>query len=269
MLGAAGMAPPAAAQVDFKFAMSAATPKVAWDGNLAVSANTSGEAGEPVCGKTPLDYCDHALFEVKEPGKLDLAATVADAYTDIDIYLHRSDASGTKGKLVKESSGFIGVHEKVSVTVEEPGFYLLVLSFYLSHGPSYKGEGTFTAGVEDLAASALPKSTIGRLPKSVKRRSLKGFSGTASDDGSVSKVEIALVRQQGRRCSAMTASGSFRASACTPTSFVAAKGTTSWSYKLRKKLAKGKYVLYSRATDDSGQVESTLTSANRKKFSVK
>ena len=67
----------------------------------------------------------------------------------------------------------------------------------------------------------------------------------------------------------MTASGSFRSSGCEPTTFLAAKGTTKWSYRLKRSLAKGRYVLYSRATDDGGQAETTFGAANRRQFTVR
>ena len=268
-LAAAAPAAPAAAQVDFKFTLSAANPKVAWDGNTAVGANVNNAAG-PVCGKTPADYCDQILFEVQQPGKVAMKVTPATALTDVDIYLFRSDASGKKGRAVNQSGAVPGAVENVTGSADEPTFYLLQVAFFAVFGPSYSGETTFTPGeLTDVPASAAPKSTIGRLAKSVKRRSLKGFSGTATDDGSVSKVEIAVVRQQGRKCSAMGASGSFKSSACNPTTFLAAKGTTKWSYRLKRSLPKGKYVLYSRATDNDGQVESTFGPTNRKQFTVR
>jgi hypothetical protein len=54
-----------------------------------------------------------------------------------------------------------------------------------------------------------------------------------------------------------------------PTSFIAAKGTTKWSYKLRKKLAKGSYTLFARATDSAGQAQAGFTPANKRAFKVR
>jgi hypothetical protein len=52
----------------------------------------------------------------------------------------------------------------------------------------------------------------------------------------------------------MTSAGSFKSQAgCgEPKSFLRAKGTARWSLKLRKKLKKGRYVVFVRATDDKG-----------------
>jgi hypothetical protein len=69
----------------------------------------------------------------------------------------------------------------------------------------------------------------------------------------------------------MTAKGKFvkQAKCDAPTTWLLAKGTTKWSYKLKKKLKKGGYTVFARATDGAGQVQAGFTPANKRAFKVK
>ena len=44
--------------------------------------------------------------------------------------------------------------------------------------------------------------------------------------------------------------------------FLAAKGTAKWSYKLKKKLKKGTYLVLVRASDDGGASSTTRSAVN-------
>jgi hypothetical protein len=87
----------------------------------------------------------------------------------------------------------------------------------------------------------------------------------------VSRVEIALQLKKGKKCKQMKKSGRFakQAKCDAPTSWLKAKGTTKWSFKLKKKLKKGNYTVFARATDSAGQVQAGFTPANKRKFKVK
>ena len=52
--------------------------------------------------------------------------------------------------------------------------------------------------------------------------------------------------------------------------WLAGKGKAKWSYKLKKNLAPGRYVVYARAVDSEGLAESTFTrkAGNRYAFRV-
>jgi hypothetical protein len=285
------LAAPAAAQApDYKFALSSATPEVKWDGTSTVSANVVNfeQTGGVRCGKTTVDYCEHALFEVQQPGRFSLLGVNANAVTDVDFYIFRSDAEGKPGTQVEspDTGNPPGEDEVFATTVAEPGFYLLRVAFYTTFGASYSATASFEVDPDapplggpppppgpgpTPSANAAPKSVISSGAKSAKASKVKSFSGTASDtDGSVAKVEIALIRVKGDDCQTMTSSGTFKPSECSPPkTFVAAKGTTKWSYKLKKKLKKAKYVLYSRAVDNAGLAESQWGSKNRKQFTVR
>jgi hypothetical protein len=58
---------------------------------------------------------------------------------------------------------------------------------------------------------------------------------------------------------------------CAKPVFLRAKGTKKWVFKLRKQLPAGKYTLYARATDTSGNRETRFTGkrGNRKAFRVR
>lgn len=98
----------------------------------------------------------------------------------------------------------------------------------------------------------------------------KKFSGTASGAG-LAKVQIAILKvdskllKKSKKCkfvkSSSGATKTFKAvkSKCTPTTFLNAKGTTGWSYSLKKSLPPGKYKLYARASGAGGATSSIIS----------
>ena len=142
-----------------------------------------------------------------------------------------------------------------------------------------------------------PDSNIDKISRAVKTASItrrkrakpsRKFTGTATDDSGVAKVELALARSgrgagklarkhksKAKRCAWLTSRGKFKRSkarkgACTQR-WLVATGTAKWSLKLRRKLPKGRYVLYSRATDGAGLSETKFSAAdgNRVTFRVR
>jgi hypothetical protein len=127
-----------------------------------------------------------------------------------------------------------------------------------------------------------------KVPRKVTAGRLKGFAGTASDpDGDALKVQIALVKlvpgaAGASRGSASTCSvlkngrGSFkqvrvrRGRRC-PQRWLAVKGATKWSFRLRHHLPSGRYVVYARAVDSVGLAETTFSrkAGNRYAFRVR
>ncbi|MHB8694143.1 MAG: hypothetical protein ACYDHH_23125 [Solirubrobacteraceae bacterium] len=118
----------------------------------------------------------------------------------------------------------------------------------------------------------------------VKAKKLKQITGTATATLGVAHVSVAVVEISGgarvakhRRskpsCKQLGADGQLHKLAagahglCTPTQFLTAKGTTSWTLNLPHKLPKGSYVAVSRATDTAGHVEK-VGSADRASFKV-
>jgi hypothetical protein len=91
------------------------------------------------------------------------------------------------------------------------------------------------------------------------------FRGTASDVGSgIDHVEIAVQRTDGG-CRALTGpSGRFSGPRpCGGRTWLPADGKTSWHYKLKRALPKGRYRVYSRATDGGGLTENGWSKADR------
>jgi uncharacterized delta-60 repeat protein len=124
---------------------------------------------------------------------------------------------------------------------------------------------------------AKPHSHIRRIPHVIRASKLKQFAGTASDNGGVAKVEIALLRRVGKTAAFSRAktkasclwlrssSAKFKRlkpkrGKCASARFLRAKGTTKWVFKLRRHLPPGSYILYARATDTSGNRETRFSS---------
>jgi hypothetical protein len=155
--------------------------------------------------------------------------------------------------------------------------------------------GTFTGGDQVLTTQAVPPppppandephSHIKGLKSKVKAKKLKSFHGTASDKDGVARVQIALVGFKGGAhvaakkrgaCLLLQSNGRLKSSKadsknrCTKRKWLAAKGTTSWTFKLKKKLPKGSYVLFSRAIDTKAKLESHFSGkrGNRVAFKV-
>ncbi len=128
-----------------------------------------------------------------------------------------------------------------------------------------------------------PHARIHKLRRVIRASKLKRFTGTASDNSGVKKVEIALLRRVGKakaakaRCLWLRSNRAKfkrvkpRRGRCAKPRFLRAKGTTRWVYRLRKRLPPGKYVLYARATDTSGNRETKFAAArhNRAVFRVR
>ena len=242
--------------------LSAGSPKFTWTGQIGVgiTAFTTFHDTYP-CGM-PAHTCDFTLLHVTTPGKVTITTSAPGQPTtpDVDLWVYNSDASGTKGKEKGQSAkSSPDPNEQFSFTAETEGWYLAEADYAIVVGGSYTGEAKLEPGVGIEATNAPPAVKISSPKKKAKSSSFKTISGTASDDSSVSKVEIAIVKGKGSSCQSMTSSGSFAKSKCTAPKFLAAKGTSKWSYKLKKKLKKGSYVVYVRASDDGGASQTSKT----------
>lgn len=280
-LTALALAAPSAAHAQADREITAGTgPTFTFEGAAQFGTNVTTELGPPECVAPPLT-CDTTLIKLEQPGLYTFTTDVPDT-SDIDTVLYESDASGAKGKLLKEGTGFIGDDETFAYDAE-PGYVLFVGAYYFSLGAGFTVNGTFepatpaapsegTGTPAAPAANRTPEAAIAKLAKAARRTSLKSFGGTASDaDGKVAAVEIGLVqRGSGGKCKQLRSSGNFgQTGKCTPSTFLKAKGTSKWSFKLRKRLPKGKYVLYARAIDDKGAVQGGFSPASKKSFTVR
>jgi hypothetical protein len=228
-----------------------------------------------------------ASFTVsRAPSCSDGSATVA-AGASVALPLACSDPNGdtvTRSIAGGPDHGSVGVIDQAAGTVT----YTPATGFSGQDGVTFTGsDGTNAAApahvtievtpavVVTPGSDAAPHSRIVAPARSVKARKLKGFRGTASDDRGVARVGIALVRVK-PGCRTLGSGGRFATrklsgKKCVLAGFLKAKGTGKWTFKLRHRLPRGRYVLYSRATDSAGHSEAafTLAAGNRAAFRVR
>ncbi|MDW5597487.1 hypothetical protein VSS74_24270 [Conexibacter stalactiti] len=120
----------------------------------------------------------------------------------------------------------------------------------------------------EVVIGSAPAARFGRVgARRVTRLAGSAASGTA-------RVEVALVRRDGRRCRALTSTRprfGAKPGACTPRTWLKARGTTAWSLKLARALPPGRYVAWVRATALHRIVQGpfTVKRGNRVEFRVK
>jgi Bacterial Ig-like domain (group 3) len=97
-----------------------------------------------------------------------------------------------------------------------------------------------------------PTTTIRRL---VTIRQPITLHGTAKDAGPIRRVRVSVARHAGKLCQFLQANHRFsKARSCDKTSYLDAKGASSWSLKLPP-LPAGRYTVWSRGIDAAGNVE--------------
>lgn len=142
----------------------------------------------------------------------------------------------------------------------------------LTGGEGYPEEGESSVLVSRYLGDPLPvtqrlpdvapDTKMKKVPHKIRANRLRRFSGTASDsDSRVAKVQISLVRV-GR--------GKKHRRAVKPRHWRTAKGRAKWAYKLPHRLKPGRYVVFSRAIDDTGLAEEGFSrrDGNRYAFRV-
>ena len=235
--------------------------KFTWDGPVGYGFDYLGNGTDNAlpCGST--HQCDDTLIKTSAVGDLTVHIKGDTSEPeDMDLYVYASDQSGAQGKLLKEGVT-AAPDETVVIGEADPGYYLVRADWALGAGWGYKGEATLAAveGGEPAPGQGVQTETAANsapIGKANAPKAKKSFSGTATDDGSVKKVEIGILKviKQGSSCQQLKSkSANFAKAGCAaPTKYFAAKGTSKWSFKLTKALKKGKYVLFARITDDKG-----------------
>ena len=254
-----------------------------WEGTGSGSLATQDAMDEAGCQPGVHD-CYDTLIQVLEPGTLTVKTTGAGATTpanDTDLQLFASNDKGeVKEELAESAQATPTSDEQVSVRVKV-GYYIARIDYAICANCAVAAEATLkSSGPAPAAPGATPPAAgpgadqppavTAKKPGSKK---VKAFSGVASDDKGVAKVEVGIL-QLGKKgkCKELNKKGKLVAhkGQCTqPNGFVAAKGTTKWSLKLKKALPKGKYVLFAKATDAAGQTQGGYGPGNKKAFTVK
>jgi uncharacterized delta-60 repeat protein len=121
-----------------------------------------------------------------------------------------------------------------------------------------------------------PHARMKPVKKKVPAVKLKKFSGTAADaDGNgLRQVQIAVVKKVGKRCFAMkNAKGKFRRAKAKgkqcPQRWLAAKGKAKWSFRLKRELPAGRYVVFARAVDGAGLAEDKFSRKLRNRYAFR
>jgi hypothetical protein len=139
----------------------------------------------------------------------------------------------------------------------------------------YSLDSVITIGSARACARAAPCTVTGRTRQRA--------AGAQANRAAVARVDVALLRTTGGavataarpRCRWLaSARGRFRdvkptRRRCDKPVWRRAKGTARWSFKLRKGLPKGRYVLYSRATNRAGVSESRFRAADRNRLAFR
>jgi hypothetical protein len=268
--------------------LSTATPVFEWDGG-------------PITGTGLVDVStDDTLVKLAEPGDILIKLTkFADqgGMPDFDIYLYAADANGDPtGSAIGSAEETDNEQETLSVKKLKAGSYVIEVAAFLTVEGTFHGKATLvtSAGSGPTGPSGpsgpsgptgptgtvtpTPTATVGpgvdQTPDAaIAKAGKKGFSGTATDDKGVAKVQIAVQRKKGAKCTQLKKPGKFvkQAKCDAPSRYLTAKGTTKWSYKFKKgkRLKKGRYTVFARATDNAGQVQAGYTPANKRAFKVR
>jgi hypothetical protein len=256
--------------------VGAAKPTATWDG--------SGVSG--VLGAGP---SDDTLVKLSDAGNLTVSVGEfgPTGEEDLDVDVFKADAAGEPvGNAIAEGQE-VG-EESVAIKNLKPGNYLVQVYAYVGADTTYKGGLKFVSaapvevapapgspapapGANPATTDQTPSAAITKLAKSSKAKKFRSFAGTASDDKGVGRVEVAIELKKGKKCQQLNKKGKLvKSKKCgAPTSFLLAKGTTSWTFKLKKALKKGKYTAYARAVDSAKQVQGGFGPANKKAFTLK
>ena len=122
-----------------------------------------------------------------------------------------------------------------------------------------------------------PNSTFSKHVSLAKRRRGVTLTGRSRDRGcgakgvgKVNRVRVAIARKTGKLCRFARANGSFgKRISCLRTSYLSAKGTSSFRFTYRHHLPKGKYLAWARGIDVAGNVERKARLSNAKHFTVR
>jgi hypothetical protein len=114
------------------------------------------------------------------------------------------------------------------------------------------GGGGGSGGEASCKDKLAPSARVSKAKLTRKRITL---SGRAADKGCsrVARVSVAVAKVSGKKCRFLSSLRKFsKARSCRKPLYLTARGTTNWSYSLKTKLGKGRYLVMARSTDTSG-----------------
>jgi Bacterial pre-peptidase C-terminal domain len=278
--------------------VAAGGPAYTWQSRALHGALSDADAYTAAPCNVPGNDCDDTLINVTTSGGATAQGTVTidgpdGNGHDLDLYVYKSNADAEAGAFVRSSTS--GTADEQVTFDADPGYYLIrvyAATTASAAGDTYKGVakivpnplppdvdyGRDPANPSDTGATGAPGSTSlasdfapssrARAPRTSQALTL---TGTASDrDGKVAYVDVGLVRLGKRGCTALRPNGKFRKirKCSAPPPLMRAKGTKRWHLTLSKRLAKGSYVVYSRATDNLGRREGGFGPRNRVRFRI-
>jgi 6-phosphogluconolactonase (cycloisomerase 2 family) len=242
--------------------------------NVYVTSGTGGgDGGVAIFTREQAPTCTNTTAATTTGSTVAVSLTCADPNGDpVTRSIVAGPLNGTLGT-VDDAAGTVAYTPNAGFTGND------TFTFEASDGRADSGVAQATIQVSPAApappATGGPRSRIAHVKRRVRSRKLKRFSGTASAPARVARVQIALERldngaRAARRrkpsCEVLASSGRLKRKAaskgrCKPRGWLKATGTTAWSFRLKRRLPKGRYVLYSRAVDAAGKTESTFSVA--------
>ncbi|MDP9383704.1 MAG: alpha/beta hydrolase-fold protein [Actinomycetota bacterium] len=139
-------------------------------------------------------------------------------------------------------------------------------TYRISPGPSFCSD-TVKPTSRFTTSSRTASRTRGRLI-------IQGRASDATCPGRrarIRRVSLAIGKTTGRnRCRFMDSRGRYGAlRPCSRTTYIPARGTTAWSLRLPRRLTRGRYIVWSRATDLAGNNERKAASRNRLRITIR
>jgi uncharacterized Fe-S cluster protein YjdI len=189
-----------------------------------------------------------------------------------------SCADDSNGPGIKTCSGPVAAGARINTGVAGTHAFTVAAT---------SNDGLTTSKTVYYTVTAPPHSRIIGLGSSIAAGKLKQFKGTSIGVSTrVAGVAIALERIAGGavvskakakpQCWTLAANGAMLSvkaigRRCPALRFLKATGTTKWTFRLKRQLPPGKYVLTSRATDTAGRAESAFSAdaGNRVTFTVR
>ncbi len=152
-------------------------------------------------------------------------------------------------------------------------------------GSAVAGAGTAGSGTGTPPGSGTPTGSttcadrfapVSRFKTVRLRKTTLTLTGTSSDrgcatsPGRVANVKVSVARAVGRTCRFLRSNGKFSAPrSCKRTSYLQARGTKRWSFRVRTRFPRGRYKVYVRGTDARKNVERKAGTRTLRRFRVR